>query len=187
MVLLSKQEVLFLNAMGAYLKGTPIISDAEFDALKTELKDSGSMVAVSTEPKCYIDTGICSVTFTEDKYREATLYVPAGVPLLFFFTGLLYEIIEPFKDVNPLFILIMALFPAWATAKVFTENVFATDNPKIASGPCPSCGFTNRIFFGTVLGVPGPQDEASMKCPSCKEEITIRKRDLRARTFSKTS
>ena len=38
-------------------------SDAEFDRLKSSLRESGSVVAVSTEPKCYIDTGICTVTF----------------------------------------------------------------------------------------------------------------------------
>lgn len=38
--------------------------DEEFDKLKASLRESGSPVAVSTEPKCYIDTGICTVTFT---------------------------------------------------------------------------------------------------------------------------
>jgi hypothetical protein len=33
-VMLNRQETRFLNAMSAYLKGTPIISDEEFDALK---------------------------------------------------------------------------------------------------------------------------------------------------------
>lgn len=37
--------------------------DKEFDTLKNKLRDAGSPVAVSTEPKCYIDTGICTVTF----------------------------------------------------------------------------------------------------------------------------
>lgn len=39
------------------------LSDEEFDRLKASLKASGSAVAVSKEPKCYIDTGICTVTF----------------------------------------------------------------------------------------------------------------------------
>lgn len=38
-------------------------SDTEFDRLKSSLRETGSLVAVSTEPKCYIDTGICTVTF----------------------------------------------------------------------------------------------------------------------------
>ncbi|CAN0480124.1 unnamed protein product, partial [Discosporangium mesarthrocarpum] len=37
--------------------------DAEFDKLKADLREAGSPVAVSKEPKCYIDTGICTVTF----------------------------------------------------------------------------------------------------------------------------
>jgi hypothetical protein len=57
-----------------------------------ELREAGSKVAVSTEPKCYIDTGICTVTFTEDKFREATLYIPVGLPTLLFSLGALYEV-----------------------------------------------------------------------------------------------
>jgi hypothetical protein len=35
--MLNRQETRFLNAMSAYLKGTPIISDEEFDALKVHM------------------------------------------------------------------------------------------------------------------------------------------------------
>lgn len=45
--------------LGFYL----CFSDQEFDRLKASLREAGSVVAVSTEPKCYIDTGICTVTF----------------------------------------------------------------------------------------------------------------------------
>ena len=33
------------------------MKDDEFDILKTALKEQGSMIAVDTEPKCYVDTG----------------------------------------------------------------------------------------------------------------------------------
>ena len=34
---------------------TKIMSDAEFDALRGELKEDKSSIAVSKEPKCYIE------------------------------------------------------------------------------------------------------------------------------------
>ena len=50
-------------------------SDEEFDKLKASLKASGSAVAVSKEPKCYIDTGICTVTYQVKEFRyEIVLY-----------------------------------------------------------------------------------------------------------------
>jgi len=41
--------------------GKPILTDAQFDSLKSSLKASGSLIAVSTEPKCYLDSGLCKV------------------------------------------------------------------------------------------------------------------------------
>ena len=33
--------------------------------------------SVSTEPKCYVDTGVCKVTWSPDTLRTTSLYVPA--------------------------------------------------------------------------------------------------------------
>ncbi len=54
MVKMNRQETKYLAAVQAYLKGTPIVSDAEFDQLKAQLKEEGSSFASSKEPKCYI-------------------------------------------------------------------------------------------------------------------------------------
>ena len=51
MVVMNRKEAMYLAAVQAYLKGTPTISDSEFDALKLELKETGSKFAVSTSPK----------------------------------------------------------------------------------------------------------------------------------------
>lgn len=56
MVNMNRQETKYLAAVQAYLKGKPILSDAEFDQLKSELKEQGSQFASSKEPKCYIGT-----------------------------------------------------------------------------------------------------------------------------------
>jgi len=63
--------------MQAYMKGKPVLSDQEFDELKQLLKESNSKLAVSTEPKCYVDTGVCKITWQKDMIRSQSLYVPA--------------------------------------------------------------------------------------------------------------
>lgn len=40
LVTLNRNETLFLNAMQAYNKNTPILSDAQFDELKQSLKEA---------------------------------------------------------------------------------------------------------------------------------------------------
>ena len=90
-VVVGRQEAKYLAAMQAYLKGSPIMTDDEFDDLKKELKETGSSFAVDTEPKCYIDTGVCKVTLKEDKFRSNLLYLPAGAVLTIAWLGLGFE------------------------------------------------------------------------------------------------
>lgn len=52
---LNRKEVTYLEAMQAYMKGEPIMTDGEFNRLRDELKEENSSIAVSKEPKCYID------------------------------------------------------------------------------------------------------------------------------------
>merc|ERR1712070_924678 len=59
---LSRDENKYLAAMQAYMEGSPILSDTEFDELKQKLKADSSPIAVSKEPKCFVDTGICTVS-----------------------------------------------------------------------------------------------------------------------------
>lgn len=61
---LNRKEITYLEAMQAYTKGEPTLSDSEYDALKAELKEDGSSIAVSSEPKCYIEvSALCSVAW----------------------------------------------------------------------------------------------------------------------------
>jgi hypothetical protein len=84
---MNRQEARYLAAMQAYSKGTPMLSDAEFDELKRDLKEQGSKFAVSRQPKCLIDTGVCTVTLQEDKFRSNLLYVPALAILISIWLG----------------------------------------------------------------------------------------------------
>lgn len=182
--ILNRKEAKYLAAVQSYLKGEPIISDQEFDQLKVELKEDESKFAVSTEPKCYIDTGICTVTFQEDAFRSNLLYLPAGSILFILWLGLSFELIEPLIRVNPLFLALLGSPLIYNGAKKITEEFLFTDK-KIAYGPCPSCEAENRIYFGGILGVEGFSEVADIKCPNCKTEFKVQRSSLRASTLPK--
>lgn len=64
------------------------MSDREFDELKQSLKEQGSKLAVAMEPKCYVDTGVCKVTWSPDSIRTTSLYVPATLLLSVLYLGI---------------------------------------------------------------------------------------------------
>ena len=51
---MNRKEAKYMAAVTDYLKGTPSMSDEEFDQLKADLKEEKSQFASSKEPKCYI-------------------------------------------------------------------------------------------------------------------------------------
>jgi hypothetical protein len=183
-VQLNRKEATYLAAVQAYLKGEPIMSNADFDSLKAELKEEKSRFAVSTEPKCYIDTGICTVTLKDDFFRTNLLYLPALALLSIAWLGLGFEIIEPIIRINPIFILILGAPLIINGTKWLTDNYIFKDN-KIVYGPCPACEAENRVYFGDILGVEGFSDVASVKCPNCKVDFNVQRKTLRASTLPK--
>mmetsp|Transcript_18216 Transcript_18216/g.26153 ORF Transcript_18216/g.26153 Transcript_18216/m.26153 type:complete len:173 (-) Transcript_18216:106-624(-) len=171
--------------MQAYLKGEPVMSDAEFDTLKAELKEDGSQFAVSTEPKCYIDTGICTVTLKEDKFRTNLLYLPAGAVLATVWLAFSFEFFNLLSfPINPLILLGLGAVPIYNFSIALTEG-FVFENNKIAYGPCPSCEHENRVYFGNILGVEGYSDVADVKCSKCKINFKVQRKTLRASTVPK--
>jgi len=185
MVVMNRKEALYLNAMQEYLKGTPTMPDAEFDSLKKELMEEGSKFAVQTEPKCYIDTGVCKATFQEDKFRSNLLYLPAGALLTIIWLGLGYEVIEPIIRLNPLLLILLGSPLIYTGSKFITEELVFT-NKFVAYGQCPSCGFENRVYFGDILGVEGFSEISETKCPNCKEVFRVQRDTLRASTLPKS-
>lgn len=184
LVTLNRDEAKYLSAVQAYLKGEPMMGDVEFDALKAQLKEDKSQFAVSTEPKCYIDTGICTVTFQVDSFRDNLLYLPAGVIFFIAWLGVGYETLGLLIKLNPLVLSLFGAYPIYqATKKVTEEFIFA--NNKIAYGPCPGCEVENRVYFGDILGVEGFGDVANLKCTNCKAAFRIQRNTLRASTLPK--
>jgi len=184
-VALNRSEAKYLAAVEAYLKGNPVMDDKEFDALKLELKEAGSQFAVETEPKCYIDTGVCKVTLQEDKFRDNLLYLPAGLILTIGWLGLGFEIIEPIIRLNPIILVLLGAYPVYLGAVKITEELIFEDK-KVVYGPCPSCEAETRVYFGNILGVEGFSDLAEVKCKSCKEIIRVQRNTLRASTLPKS-
>jgi len=183
LVQMNRNEAKYLSAMEAYLKGTPMLSDEEFDALKSTLKEDKSKFAVSTEPKCYIDTGICTVTWNEDSFRTNLLYLPAGAVLSVLWLGLGFEFFNLLGiGINPLLLI------ALGSAGIYVGGIKITDkflfkNNKIAFGPCPSCEDENRVYFGDILGVEGFKEIANLKCPGCKAKFDVQRNSMRASTL----
>lgn len=184
MVVMNRKEAAYLTAVEDYLKGTPKMSDSEFDTLKNELMEEESKFAVQTDPKCYIDTGICKVTLQEDKFRSNLLYLPAGLILLIVWLGLGFELIEPLIRINPVVLTLLGSPFIYNGAKFITEELVFTDK-LIVYGPCPNCQFENRVYFGNILGVEGFSKEAQSKCPNCKDTFTVQRNTLRASTLPK--
>lgn len=184
MVVMNRKEAKYLAAVQDYLKGTPSLSDAEFDQLKAELLEEGSPFAVQTEPQCYIDTGICKVTLQEDFFKTNLLYLPAGLTIFTLWLGLAYELIEPLIRINPIFLALAGSPFIYSGSRFITEELLF-NNFKVARGPCPSCNFENTVYFGDILGVEGFSTQAQVKCPNCKTEFTVQRNTLRASTLPK--
>ena len=181
---MNRNEAKYLAAMQAYLNGEPIMSDGEFDALKATLKEENSEFAVSTEPKCYIDTGICTVTMKDDFFRNNLLYLPVGAILSIVWLGVGFELIEPIVRLNPLLLFSLGVPLIINGSRKITDDYIFVNN-KVVYGPCPSCEAENRIYFGDILGVEGFKDVATVKCPNCKATFDVQRSTLRASTVPK--
>lgn len=181
---MNRKEAKYMAAVSDYLKGTPSLDDEEFDQLKADLKAEKSRFASSKEPKCYIDTGICTVVFQKDNFRNNLLYLPVGAFLSIFWLGFGYEVIEPVVSLNPLILAALGAPLIYKGSISITDQFIFTDN-NIVYGPCPSCEEKLRVYFGGILGVEGFEDVASVKCAKCKDLISVQRNTLRASTIPK--
>jgi len=184
MVNMNRQETQYIAAMQAYSKGKSILSDEEFDKLKKDLKEEGSQFASSKEPKCYIDTGICTVTYQPDDFRNNLLYLPVGAILAVVWLGIGFEVIEPIIRLNPIILAALGA-PLIYKASITVTDGFIFPENKIVYGPCPVCEAETRVYFGDILGVEGFGDVPSVKCTKCKAQISVQKKTLRASTLPK--
>ena len=155
----NRKETKYIAEMQACLKGNPILSEEEFDTLKHELNEDGSQFAVTTEPKCYITTGICTVTWNEDDFRQNLLCLPVDAIATLLWLGLGFEVLGALIKINPLVLLLFGAHPIHTVTLKIT-NDFIFQNAKVARGPCHSCGAQERIYFGDIFGVEVYGDES---------------------------
>ena len=99
-----------------------------------------------------IDTGICTVTYQPDNFRNNLLYLPIGAILSIFWLGFGFEVIEPIIRLNPIILALLGA-PLIYNGSITITDEFIFPNNKIVYGPCPVCETETRVYFGDILGV----------------------------------
>ena len=104
-----------------------------------------------------LDTGICTVTYQEDNFRNNLLYLPVGAILSIVWLGFGFEVIEPIIRLNPIILAALGA-PLIYNGSISLTDQFIFPNNKIVYGPCPVCENETRVYFGDILGVEGYGD-----------------------------
>jgi hypothetical protein len=174
---LSSEEQKFLEASMAFNAGKPILSDSEFDALKLQLKKSGSIVTAQGA-RCSLRTRKMYSDAQVDYLRMVGLNLPAAlVVLLALFsvddlTGFevtqLMELPEPFGIIVVWGVVLPAVY---VLSNAITNLVFK--DALVLKAPCPSCGTQNVTYFGDILNVAGNRERNTIDCPSCKAKLVF--------------
>ena len=172
----SADELRFLEASLAYNSGgKPVMSDAEFDALKVALKRDGSFVTAQG-PRCSIRTKKMYADAAPDYLLMTALNLPAAIgtlAVLFSIDDLtgfeitkLIELPEPWGIVVVWGVVLPLLyvFASSLTGLVLRDSV-------ILRAPCPSCGEPARSYFGDLLGVAGNKDRNPVECGGCGAKL----------------
>ena len=156
--------------------GKPILSDEEYDALRTKLRDAGSLVILHEGATCSLDTGLCKTDLRIDSGKTRLLYLPGQAGGLLLTMELCYW----FLGIDPILSVILGAVPAYFFGGWFTENIFA-QKPLVTQGSCPEadCQYLIPVFFGDLFAVqqdqivPGPPapDVIALKCPQCKIDV----------------
>ena len=142
----------------------PILSDEEYNALRSKLKAVNSPALVHDAPSCKIsDDGkqICKSDLTPDDGKNALLYTPALV-----LTALLVnEYCFWANHWDPLLSLIVGS-PVIAGVTYILTNFIYFQKPFITKTQCPKCTTPQNIYFGDVLFCEGgkPSDVVKTAC-----------------------
>lgn len=172
----SKNEIRYLLANKRYKMGKPVLNDAEYDALRLQLKKEGSSVAMHDAPRCDVDSGVCKMDMRVDKGKTRLLYLPGWAGGLLVFSEVSFWTLH----LDPLLSIVLGVVPVYFFADFFTTKIFA-QQPLVCTSPCPKCSALITVYFGDLLSVqtdgiipkaagpPQPQIEAI--CGSCKETL----------------
>ena len=170
----SKDEIRFVLANKRYKMGKPFLNDAEYDALRNELREQGSLVVLHDGASCSPDSGLCKTDLRVDNGKTRLLYLPGTSGGLL----LVMEVIFWTLHLDPILSAVLGAVPAYFFGVWFTENIFA-QKPLVTQANCPDCGHLHNIYFGDLFAVqqdnivpggPAP-DVIACKCPNCKIEL----------------
>ena len=106
-----------------------------------------SQFAATTERKFYVTTGVCTITWNEDYFRQNALCLPVGAIAMLLWLGLGFEALRALIKINSLVLLLFGAHHIH-TATLKMTNDFVFQNSKVARGPCHSCGAQEHIYFG---------------------------------------
>ena len=170
----------FLEATLAFNKGSPVLNDAEYDALKLKLKEASSPVAMAG-PRCSLRSQRVYSDSKVDYLRMTLLNVPGalvGLAACFLLDDVsgfrvteLVELPEPYGLLAVWGLVLPAIY--LVSAQV---TGLALKDSLILKGPCPNCGAENIAFFGTLLTVEGESDSLDCTCPSCKSPLNFQRK-----------
>ncbi|GAB4821390.1 hypothetical protein N2152v2_008436 [Parachlorella kessleri] len=175
---LSGDEQRFLEAQLAYNAGKPLLSDAEFSALKTKLRQSGSKVTAQG-PRCSLQTQEVKADADVDWVKMVGLNVPPALVVL----GAMFSIdnltgVELWKPILQLpqpygLVVIYALVLPLVYVLSNSIATFFFRDALILRAPCPGCTTVNTTYFGDILTVAGARDKNTVVCSGCQAKLTF--------------
>lgn len=175
-VVMTKEEQMFLEATKAYAMGSPILTDDQFNDLKMKLKEQGSPIALGG-PRCSIRSRRVFTDLSVDYGRLTLLNLPGAIialGLLFaldFATGFqITKFVELPEPLGFVAVWVVAIPVLYIISDSLTKVVLK--DALILKGQCTNCGAEQTIFFGKVLGVEGADEKSEVKCESCKQKMT---------------
>jgi len=161
----------------AYARGAPILADADYDALKAELRAKASVVTAEG-PRCSIRTKKMYSDAQPDYLRMTALNVPAAtlvLAVLFALDDLTgFEITSILELPPPWGIVALwgLLLPAVFVLATSLTNLVLRDN-LVLRAPCPNCSAENITYFGDILTVPGNRGVNVTECTGCRADISF--------------
>jgi len=180
----SKDEIKFILANKRFKMGKAILNDAEYDNLRSKLREQGSLVILHDGASCNVETGMCKTDLRVDSGKNRLLYLPGTLGGLL----LVMEVIFWTVGLDPIFSVLLGSVPAYFFGLWFTENVFA-QKPLVVQASCPEpdCESIFPVFFGDLFsvqtdGIAGPKkppgDELEVKCPVCKIDLVANRKTM---------
>eukprot|EP00879_Flechtneria_rotunda_P002353 GHRR01002548.1.p1 GENE.GHRR01002548.1~~GHRR01002548.1.p1 ORF type:complete len:342 (+),score=116.27 GHRR01002548.1:162-1187(+) len=174
--ILDSKEQRFLEATLAYSKGKAIMSDENYDALKAELKQKGSVVSAQG-PRCSIRSKKMYSDAYPDYLRMTALNFPAALLVLGFLfsideiTG--FEVTSLIELPPPYGIIVVwaVVLPVLYLLSTSITNLILRDHT-ILKGPCPNCATDNFTYFGDIFTVSGNKGQNVLECSNCQADLT---------------